>query len=213
VIRVSNRTNDEVAVVPVVLIGHPVGPTIGGVDPNVALVAVGVSARPNPHGMLGWVRANLGGRVNYDVTVTVRNLTTETLTQVALFGSVARGGGAETDLGLDNPGAIGPGQTWQQVVSTDVPAPSFSQTRWQVVASRAGPLVTASSTTRHRPVLLLLLAVCLIVDVAFLIIRSRIRRRLAREKSAAIEESAEWSVIDVGERSVASIGELTKSAG
>ncbi len=62
-----------------------------------------------------------------------------------------------------------------------MPAPSLSTVQWQVVASRAGPSVTATSTTRHRPVLFILLMMTLVVDVSLLAIRSRMRRRVALE--------------------------------
>jgi sortase A len=187
-IRVSSRLNDEVAVVPFTLLGHPIAPVIEPPNPDTPLVAVSVEARAIPRGLVGWARSNLGGSVPYEVTVTVKNLTTETLHHVMLFGSVGRSAEDEiATLDLDNPGELAPGQTWTQVVSAEVPAPSLSSVQWQVVASRAGPWVIATATTRHRPALLLILAMVLVVSFSVLAIRYRMRRRALREMSAGQE--------------------------
>ena len=183
-VRVSSRLNDEVAVTPITVTGHPVGPVIGGPDVNAPLVAVTIAATPVPHGLLGWVKSNLGGSVPYDVTVSVKNISPEALHHVTVFGSAGlHPDDAFATLEFDSPDEILPGQTWKQVVSTEVPAPSLSKIHWQVVASRAGPWVTADLTTRHRPMLLLIFAMLLVVDIAFLVIRKRMRRRAAREWS------------------------------
>lgn len=183
VIRVSSQNNDEVAIAPINLIGHPIDPVVGGPRLDAPLVAVSISARARPRGLMGWVGANLGGRVSYEVTVTVTNLTTEPLRQLQLFGSVGRSDDHQlATLALDDSIEIGPGQTWKQVVRAEVPAPSVSNVEWQVVASRAGPTITATSSTRHRPVLLMILAMVLVVDLAVLVIRYRMRRRAARAK-------------------------------
>lgn len=185
VIRVSSQNNDEVAVVPINLIGHPIEPVVGGPRLDAPLVAVSISARATPRGLMGWVGASLGGRVSYEVTVTVTNLTTEPLHQLKLFGSVGR---TEEDqlatLALDDSIEIGPGQTWKQVVPAEVPAPSVSSVEWRVVASRAGPTITTTSTTRHRPVLLLIFAIVLVIDLSVLVIRHRMRRRAECEAAA-----------------------------
>ncbi len=182
VIRVSSQNNDEVAVAPINLIGHPIGPVVGGPRLDDPLVAVSISARATPHGLMGWVGANLGGRVSYEVTVTVTNLTTEPLHQLELFGSVGRSDEDQlATFALEDSIEIGPGQTWKQVVPAEVPAPSVSSIEWQVVASRAGPTIIATSTTRHRPVLLVILAMVLVVDLSVLVIRYRMRRRADRE--------------------------------
>lgn len=182
VIRVSSQTNDEVVVVPITLLGHPFEPVIAPTNPDTPLVAVSVDARAIPRGLIGWARSNLGGSVPYEVTVTVKNLTTESLHHVTLFGSV--GHSAEDDiatLNLDNPGELGPGQRWTQVVSAEIPAPSLRGIQWQVVASRAGPSVIATANTQHRPVLLLILTMVLVVSFSLLAIRHRMRRRALRE--------------------------------
>ena len=187
-IRVSSRLNDEVAVVPFTLLGHPINPVVAPPNPDTPLVAVSVDATATPRGVVGWARSNLGGSVPYEVTVTVRNLTTETLHHVTLFGSVGHSAEDEiATLDLDNPGELAPGQTWTQVVAAEVPAPSLSSIHWQVVASRAGPWVVATATTEHRPVLLLILAMALVVSFSLVAIRYRMRRRALHDVDAGQE--------------------------
>lgn len=182
VIRVSSQSNDEVVVVPITLIGHPIEPLVGGASLDEPLLSMTIAAREKPRGLVDWARSSLGGQVTYEVTVTVKNLTTGPLRQVHLFGSVGRNAKDElASLTLKDPGEIGAGQTWHQVLLADVPAPSMTTIQWQVVASQAGPLVTATSTTRHRPVLFMLLMMTLVVDISLLVIRSRMRRRVALE--------------------------------
>jgi sortase A len=182
VIRVSSQSNDEVVVVPITLIGHPIEPLVGGPSVDEPLVGLTITAREKPRGLVGWARSSLGGQVTYEVTVTVTNLTTGPLRQVHLFGSVGRNARDElATLTLKDPGEIGAGQTWKQVLSADVPAPSLTTVQWQIVASRAGPLVAVTSTTRHRPVLFMLLMMTLVVDISLLVLRFRMRRRAALE--------------------------------
>ena len=189
VIRVSSQSNDEVVVVPITLIGHPIEPLIGGPSFDEPLVSMTIAAREKPHGLVDWARSSLGGRVTYEVTVTVKNLTTGPLRQVHLLGSVGRNAKDElASLTLKDPGEIGTGQTWKQVLLTDVPAPSLSTIHWQVVASQAGPSVTATSSTRHRPVLFMVLMMGLVVDISLLAIRSRMRRRAALETAGLADD-------------------------
>jgi sortase A len=181
VVRVSSQTNDEVAVTPIDLSGHPIEPVVGGSNLNAPLVAVSIRARAASRGLFDRIRSGLGGAVNYQVTVTVKNLTTEPVHRVNLSASVRRNQDTLADLAFDDTVEIGPGQTWKQVVSAEMPAPSLGSIEWQVAATQAGPLVLATSTTRHHPVLLLLLTMTLVVDVALLAIRHRMRRRAVRE--------------------------------
>ena len=128
------------------------------------------------------MRASLGGPSTFQVTVTVKNLTTELLRHVAVSGSVGRGEeDSVVSVPLADPGEIGPGQTRKQVVTVKIPAPTFGSLHWRVAASGAGPTVTVISTTRHRPLMLTVLAMILVLDVAFYLIRRRMRRRTARE--------------------------------
>lgn len=184
-VRVSSRNNDEIAVVPITLIGHPVAPVIDSPTPESPIV-LSLSARVAPTGMLDGLQSNLGGATKYEVTVTVKNRSTVAVRGVTLAGSGGRGSDkflASFELG--DPGAIAPGQTWQQVIQAEVPALTFGEVQWQVVASGAGPAVTSTDVTDFRPMLLFLLVMVLILDLAFLAIRFTMRRRAAREAEAA----------------------------
>lgn len=182
VVRVSSRTNDEIAIAPITLTGHPIERVVGAEGLDDPLV-VSISAHAASAGVLASARTSLGGAATYDVVVTVRNRSTVPLSNVAVAGSAARADDQLTVLELDDPGAIAPGQTWQQVVSADVPAPSIGSIEWKVTVSGAGPTVTAIETTRQRPVLLITLAMLLVIDVSVLAIRGTVRRRAARVAS------------------------------
>lgn len=178
VVRVSSRTNDEIAIAPITLTGHPVEPLAAAEGLDDPLV-VSISAQAASSGVWASARTSLGGAATYDVVVTVRNRSTVLLSNVAVAGSAVRDHDQLATLELDDPGSIAPGQTWQQVVSAELPAPSIGAIEWKVTVSGAGPTVTAIETTRQRPVLLIALAMLLVVDVSVLTIRRRVRRRAA----------------------------------
>jgi hypothetical protein len=191
VVRVSNVNGDEVAVAPITLLGHPSGPLVSAPKIDGPFVAVAIEAKPEPRGAVGWIRANLGGPFRYAVTVNVKNLTPEPLHQAAVSGFVSRKADENlASLDLSAPGEIGVGQTWTQTVLIVVPAPSFGGLTWWATVSGAGPTVTATSTSRHRPVLLLAMAAFLVVDLGLLTIRFRIRRRVAKGLTSIDDEGA-----------------------
>ena len=184
-VRVSSINGDEVAVVPITLLGHPVEPVVSPPKVDGPFVAVAIKARPAPRGSFGWTRANLGGPFHYEVTVRVRNLTTEALHLARVSGFVSRSTNENVSLPLTDPGEIGVGQTWKQTVSVTLPAPSFGKLVWHVTVSGAGPTVTADATTQHRPILLIVILMLLIIDIGLLLMRFAIRRRIAREATLA----------------------------
>ena len=184
-VRVSSINGDEVAVVPITLLGHPVEPVVSPPKVDGPFVAVAIKARPAPRGSFGWTRANLGGPFRYEVTVTVRNLTTEPLNLARVSGFVSRSTNENISLPLTDPGEIGVGQTWKQTVSVTLPAPSFGKLVWHVTVSGAGPTVAADATTQHRPILLIVILMLLIIDIGLLLMRFAIRRRIAREATLA----------------------------
>jgi len=180
IIRVSSRLNDEIAVAPIELIGHPVAPVVEQPARDGSL-AVAIHVRAAPDGVVSWGRSSLGGPARYEVTVTVKNRTAVPIEHVKVVASAGRD--AQDDLvhlQLDEPGKLGPGQTWQQVVTTEVPAPSFGDLVWRVDASGAGPSATAMTTTRHSPLLFMVVVALFVLDIGFLAIRFVIRRRIAR---------------------------------
>ena len=207
VVRASSPSNDEVAVAAITLAGHPVGPVVKAANLTAPLVAMTINARTSAHGPIDWVRSNLGGPVHYEVTVTVTNLTTEPIHRLSLSGSVGRD---RTDqlaaLALANPAEIGPGQTWKQVLPMSLPAPSVGALDWRVSASQAGPTVDARTITRRHPVLLLALTMALVVDLALLAIRQRMRRRAAREVRPAAEAALRTRERGLDVTSVSALG-------
>lgn len=186
VIRVVGKDSSEVAITPIVVTGHPVGPLV---DPPVLgdLVVVSITAREAPKGVLDALRSDLGGKTNFEVTVRVRNLANTPLKQVSVSASAGRTASDDSlvSIELENPGVLGVGQMWQQTVSVEIPAPAFGYTEWRATVSGAGPIVTSTSTTKHRPWLLIILSMLVVFNIGLLLIRWRIRRRAAREAEAA----------------------------
>lgn len=190
VVRVTSPDNDEIAVTPIVITGHPVGPVVD--PPTIGdLVDVSISAATNPDGVLDAIRAATGGPALYDVTVSVLNIGPSALRTVRLSVEGSRGDNALPSIEIEDPGLIGVGQTWQQTVQVRVPTPSFGEVEWRATASGAGQPVDATTTTNHRPVLLIVLAVVLVADIGLLLIRFTIRRRVAREAEAAAAAEAD----------------------
>lgn len=184
VVRVTSPDNDELAVTPIVVTGHPVADVV---DPPVIgdLVDVTISAGTDADGVVDAVRAELGGPTTYAVTVSVRNIGSSPLRNVRLALDAARGGNAVPSIDIEDPGLIGVGQTWQQTVRVRVPTPSFGEVQWTATASGAGQPVAASARTNHRPVLLIVLVALLVADVGLLLIRFTIRRRRRAADAAA----------------------------
>lgn len=179
VLRVSSPNNDEVAIVPIALTGHPVEPVVGSPELGQAL-AVSVSAEAASGNLLGRLRSSLGGPTAYDMTVTVRNGSTAALSRVAVTASVGRGGDDDlVTIEIPTVGRLGPGETWQHVVRVELPAPVLGGVTWRASASGAGPAAAAEQTTRHVPVLLFALTVVFAGDVVALASRqiTRARRR------------------------------------
>ena len=180
VIRVSDKTNDEIAIAPITLIGHPIEPLIDPPDLSDAL-DVTISSHPASPGLFSQIRTSLGGPATYEVTVTVKNRSAVPFTAVSLAGSVLRGRDQLATLEFDDPGLLAPGRTWQQVVTAKVPGPSFGSLHWRVDVSGAGSVITVTQTTDQRPTLLIVLVLFLVADVFLLLIRFTVRRRARRE--------------------------------
>ncbi len=180
IIRVSSRNNDEIAVAAITLIGHPVDSVVGGSTPTQTLVASIVAERAST-GALGWLRSSLGAATTYDVTVTVRNSSTVVVGKIAIGATVGRGDGdIQRTLVIEPPAEIGPGETWEQVVQADLPAPVYGNAEWRVDVSSEGRTVTAADATSHMPGLLILLVVVLVLDLLVLAVRFVTRRRRMR---------------------------------
>ncbi len=171
IVRVSSQNNDEIAVAAITLIGHPIGMVVGGPTPSQALVTSIVAERADT-GALDWLRSSLGSATEYDVTVTVRNGSTVAVGRIAINASVGRGDGdIQRTLVVEPPPEIGPGETWEQVVRAELPAPVYGNAEWRIDVSGGGPTVTATDVTSHIPGLLILHLAVLVVDVIVLAVR------------------------------------------
>jgi hypothetical protein len=180
VIRVSNQTNDEIAVAPITITGHPLAPVV---DPPLPTDAVAVSLKVHSasSGVIDAVRSAMGGGARYSLALKVTNKTTVPLRNVALFGSVGRGEADElTTLDIPAPGQILPGQSWEGQVYARVPSPTFGHFNFRVSATGAGPTVSASATLKHSTPLLFALIAVLVLEGFYLTYRWLTRRRLQR---------------------------------
>lgn len=186
IIRATNVSGDEFAVAPFVLKGHPLGRVVGPAE--APLVRVSVQARRATKGVIPWVRSSLGGPTRYAVEVSVRNLTTETLSNVRLAGS---GGGGLRDhvvgLELPRPEPIEPGRTWRHAVKATMPAPAVGEVAWQVTAHGAGPNVVGRASADQVPMGLWLLAVVFGADLLAITWRRLAGRRRAHVESPALD--------------------------
>ncbi|MFZ4812465.1 MAG: hypothetical protein ACOYL9_14090 [Ilumatobacteraceae bacterium] len=191
VIRVSAGDTRESAVVPIVVVGHPVADVVD--PPSIGeLMAVTIRTREAPAGAVDAIRSELGGPVTYRVTVRVTNTAPIPLKTVIVSGAGTRGSGTEilVDLPLEDPGRLEVGQTWEQTVEATIPGPLFDTVTWTATASGAGPAVTTETTTRNRPVLLIVVVGLLLLDLAYLLIRNLARRRAARDEVAGPDAGA-----------------------
>jgi len=189
VIRAVGVDSDESAVAPIEIVGHPVGPVVdpsGGV-----LVEVGLEPRRADAGWFAALRSALGGPTDYDVAVTVRNISVETLTNAVVVGSVGHDPAEDLDLFEMVPGEIGAGQTWTGDAQVTLPSPAWGNYVWEAVASGAGPAVRAEESTRLVPGLLLVLVVVLVADLAFMLARWLRRRALRREEELLAQADGE----------------------
>lgn len=183
VVRAVGRDTAEIAIAPIVVTGHPVGPVV---EPTVTgpLMRVEVDASLSSSGLGSALRAQLGGPAVYEVTVRVTNTSTSPLRAVQLSVTAVRGDTIAATPAFDDPGQIGVGQTWSQTVTAELPAPSFGESEWRVTASGAGPIVDVRRTTAHRPWMLIVMALLVVLNIGILLMRWRVRRRLDPERAA-----------------------------
>jgi hypothetical protein len=180
VLRVSSASNDEVAITPISIAGQATAPLVDNPSLDNLLVA-SITARPVPHGVIDAIRSDLGGPARYEVTVTIKNRSASPLRQVKVSAAAGRSAVDNmVSIDLIDPGLLGVGQTWKETVIASVPAPSFGTVDWRLTVSGAGPTVEVTSSSRHRPILLIIVLALVVVDIGVLLMRVRIRRRLRR---------------------------------
>lgn len=171
-------TNGEFAIAPIDLVGHPIAPLV---SPEIGpLIEVDLAAERVPTNLSGRLRTGLGAATRFEVTASVRNLTTETLGNVVLRARVShRLSDDAAPVAFDVPGPIEPGQTWTQTIEVTLPAPMIGTFTWSVAAGGAGPTVEDTYATDAVPVVLYTLVAILVLDLIVLAVRAirRSRRR------------------------------------
>lgn len=204
-------SNGEFAIAALDLVDHPRGPTV---DPELGpLVEVDLNVERVATGVSGTIKSSLGAAITYAVEVDVRNVTTETLGDVVVRGSVTgRWNDDAAPVEFDVPGPLGPGQTWAQTIEVELPSPTLGTYVWQVAASGAGPTVDAEAKTTETPILLFVLVGLLLLDILLLVVRAfirmRKRRRVRRERTARIarEQAAMLEEIDDDDHQPVGVG-------
>jgi len=182
IIRVTSDGNDEIAAAPITITGHPVGPLID--PPSFGdLVSVDIRAVEAPRSFWGYIRPELGGPTPYDVTVSVKNLTTTTMYNLKVSAAVGRDENDYLgDVIFGAPGGLPPGQTWTQTVRAVVKAPVYGTLMWRAAVSGAGPTVTVQDSVEHKPLLLMIGCLAVIAGLFTLIIRALVRRHIRIEQ-------------------------------
>lgn len=118
------------------------------------------------------------------MTIQVRNKATFEIERVALAATFMRLRYDDIrSIEIPDPGALEPGETWEQTVQVDVPSLTFGDVEWSATASGQGPSVAATDTTTSTPVLLIVLGIVLLVDVVLLVVRMLMRLRRRRSTS------------------------------
>ena len=197
IVRVSSSTNDEFAVTPIDILGHPVAPVAD--ITNGPLIEVELDAERVPGSLSDTVGTAIGRSTEYDIAVSVRNITTETLSNVVIRGSGGRSFEDEAaTLHFDQPGPIDPGQTWSQTVRAKIPAPAIGKFTWTVDVSGAGETVEADQVTRSNPILLYTLIGILVIDLIVLAVRLMTRGRRRRKRAGSSVDDA-WTEGDSAE--------------
>lgn len=206
VVRVVGADQAEMALVPIEVIGHPVGP-LSEAPTLEGLVDAVVTVREQPPGFIGSVVASLGGDTTFEVTLALRNRAPETLSAVLARGSAfdtANDAVASFDLGAAPP--IAPGQTWTTSVLVVVPTPSIGSIDWVVDVIGAGPSLTGTTSTEHRPVLLIVVLGLAVLSLSSFVARRLVRRHAARSEAQAAAAAAADAGADQVADEKASVG-------
>lgn len=178
-IRVSSPRNDEAAVAPVSIVGHPVAPLFSAVEPSLPLV-VSIRADRAADGLADAIRSSLGGPTTYDVIITIRNTATEPVDGVSVATTAGRRPGHVLAVAdVVPPASIAAGATWESTVRVDLPSPVWGDVRWSAEVSDLDNTVVAADRTSSLPVLLVIAVGVLLVVALTLSVRlvSRIRKR------------------------------------
>jgi hypothetical protein len=183
VIQVTNTTQTETAFAPVDIPGFPSAPVAG--NGSQSPLAVTVHADEDPGGPLGWIKSSLGGPTTYAFTVVVDNRSAQELRGVQL---TARAGRRANDqarvIKIVPPPVLAPGASWTHIQKVTLAAPVIGRFIWHVEASGIGPAAQGEATSRHRPLLLMLLILVLVADVTAMAVH-RVQRAARKGAEAA----------------------------
>lgn len=175
VIRAASATGSEVQTTPLTIIGLPVDPVVPPGPPPAAL-AISTTVTDAPQRIGGTLRGLLGGRTDHRLTITLQNLTTATLSKVALRATVGRATTDAHPVPLPAVEPLQPGETRRYDVPASITAPRWGRHQWHVTAHGAGPRFAATSTSKTTPLLLYLLVALLAGDITAIAIRRQRRR-------------------------------------
>ena len=178
-LRAASTTQDEVATVPLALVGVPVAPVAAVGDD--ALLTASLVVRRSDEGLVTAARSLLAGPTSYDVVVSLRNRSSETITGLSLVASAARGPRDDVvSVDVPAPRAIAAGETWTGIASATLPAPVIGRFVWRLTAAGAGPAIHAETVTRPLPLGFVVCVAVLAGDLVAIGAR-RFRRRRTRE--------------------------------
>lgn len=186
VVVASTSGFDQVAMAPIEILGHPVGPVVGPLP--VDALDIDVTAERSSPGIVPGLRAMLGGPTTYEVRVAVTSRVAEPIESVVLTGTVGRSGRDVATLPLPVMGSLQPGETWQDTVRVEVPAPVIGNLTWEVHALGTGLNASSTSSMSAVPWLLVVLVGILLVDVAAIVARrwsGRHQRRVGGSGAAS----------------------------
>ena len=177
IVRVSSTDNDEIAVAPINIIGHPTGELVapaGFVQP----LTINVEVDKAPSGVMDRLRASAGGPGMYDVTISVQNRSTTAVRNINLSGSAGREPTEDVaTIAADDLDVLESGQTATQTVQVELPSLTLGDAEWRVTASGVGPSITATDTTSQSAWLLWALGIVFVIDLTILAARLIFRMR------------------------------------
>jgi hypothetical protein len=177
VVRVSDRSQSQVATSPFVIEGHPIGP-LRAPEVVTPTASIEVTAVADNNGLAPSAISGLGGATRYRVTVTVRNTSSETISDLAVRGSVGRNDDdVVTSFDVGTLPELGGGAAWSSETAVEVPGPTFGDLVWRAGLVSSGPSADAAIRTNRKPWLLGVAAGLLVVDFGVLAIRWRMRSR------------------------------------
>jgi len=170
VVRASSSTGSEIQTASLSITGVPVGPIVRP-GPPPALLTVSTTVSSDPQGLVGTVRALLGGRSHHRMTILLQNTSDATLSKVFLAVAVGRTVEDSHPVPVPAVEALKPGEARTYEVPVILAAPRWGRYLWLVTAEGAGPRVGAQTESLAVPWVLYLLLALLALDVVVIAMR------------------------------------------